>query len=108
MFQVMEKLGVPNFFINMIRLLFKDAFVVIKINNQVTEPFKLHQGVYQGFPLAPYLSIIVAKALYVTIKQVLRIGILEGIHLPRCNSQHIISQYVEDTSFTMRARESTI
>lgn len=38
MFQDMEQLGMPNFFINMIRLLLCDAFVSVKIINQVTKP----------------------------------------------------------------------
>ena len=33
MFKVMEKLGMPNSFINMISLLFQDASVSVKINN---------------------------------------------------------------------------
>lgn len=45
MFKVVEKLGMPNSFINMFRLLFQDASVSIQINNQVTNLFDLHRGV---------------------------------------------------------------
>ena len=33
---------------------------------------------------------------------------LEGITLPQDNSQHIISQYIDDTSFTVKAKETSV
>lgn len=37
-----------------------------------------------------------------------RIGHLKGIAIPHCNSQQIISQYVDDTSFIVKAHESSV
>jgi hypothetical protein len=68
MFQITEKLGMPNTFIHVIRMLFHDAMVPININNQTTTPFELHRGVRHGCPLAPYLFIITTEALKTTIK----------------------------------------
>lgn len=50
-FRIMERLGIPNPFINMIRLLLQDASISININNQVTILFDLHRGVSHGFIL---------------------------------------------------------
>lgn len=107
-FQVTEKLGMPRFFIHMIALLFQDVVVSININNQVAEPFELHRGVHQGCPLAPYLFIIVAKALNAPIKNAMRIGLVISILLPQSTSQQIICQYVDDTSFSARAEDSNV
>lgn len=38
----------------------------------------------------------------------MRIGNLKGIVLPQYNFQQIISQCVEDTSFMMRAKETSV
>lgn len=38
----------------------------------------------------------------------MRIGNLKSIVLPQCTSQQIISQYVGDTSFTVRAEETSV
>ena len=38
----------------------------------------------------------------------MRIGNLKGITQPQCNSQHIISQYADDTSFTVKAEETSV
>lgn len=92
----------------MIRLLFQDAFVSIDINNQVTEPFELHRGVRQEHHLPPYLCIITAKALNAAVINALRLGSLKGIVLTQSNSQQIISQYVDDTSFMVRAEENSV
>lgn len=92
----------------MIIMLFHDAHVSININNQVTKVFKLHRGVRQGYPLAPYLFIITAKALNATIKHARRFDNLKGITIHQCNSQQIISQYANDMSFTMKVEETTV
>ena len=91
----------------MIRLLFQDASISIDINKQVTKPFALHRAVRQGYPLPPYLCIIMEEALNAATKNALRLGNLKGIVLPQSNSQQTISQYVDDTSFTVRAEEAS-
>lgn len=67
----------PNPFIIMIRLLFQDKQSLdISVSNQVT--IELHRGVHEGYPLAPYLFIIVAKTLNDIVKNVVRVGQIEG------------------------------
>lgn len=108
MFQVMGKLGMSHSFITMIRVLFYDAMVSIYINNQATEPFELHRGVFHGCPLVPYLFIITVKALNATVKRKMRVYNLKGIGLLQCNSQQIINQYADDTFFTVRTDETSV
>ena len=69
----------PNSFINMIKLLFQDGqSLEMNVNNQVIEVVELHRGVHEGCPLAPYLFIIVAKTLHDVVKNVVRVGQIEG------------------------------
>jgi hypothetical protein len=42
-----------NSFIDMINCCQAFIIIYVNINNQVTEPFELHEGVLQGCPLAP-------------------------------------------------------
>lgn len=68
----------PNPFIIMIRLLFQDKQSLdISVSNQV-KAIELHRGVHEGYPLAPYLFIIVAKTLNDIVKNVVRVGQIEG------------------------------
>lgn len=76
----------PNSFINMIRLLFRDAIVSININKRVTKPFEVHRGIHHGCPLAPYLFVIIVEALNAAVKYITMIGHLKDIVLPQCNS----------------------
>ena len=77
-FQVMGKLGMPNTFLKMVRILFHDATNFVNINTRVTESFGLHKGVHQGCPLTPYLFIITAEALNATVKHAMGVGNLKG------------------------------
>lgn len=108
MLKVMEKLGMPYSFINMIKLLFQDATFLVNIKNQAIGSFVLHKGVCQGSPLASYIFIIFAKAFNATIKNMARIGLVKGIILPQSNSQQFINQYVDDMSFIFRAEEANV
>lgn len=108
MFLVMKKLGMPHSFTNTIRMLFQDVTVFVNINNQATKLFELHKGVQQGCMLASYLFILVVEALKIAIKKTVSIGRLKGIVLPWSNSQQIISQYLDDTSFIGRIEEYSV
>lgn len=108
MFQVIKKLGVPSLFIHMIRLLFQNVVVSVKINNQVTKPFAIRRDVRQGCPLAPYLFIIVVEPLNIAIKNAINTNLIKCIFLPQCNLQQIISQYVDYTLFTVTTDETTL
>lgn len=69
LFQVMEKLGIINPFLNTMRALFQVMAIYVNIKNQVIQPFGLHRGGHHGCPLVPYLFIIIAEALNVVVKK---------------------------------------
>jgi hypothetical protein len=108
MFQVMINIGMSSTYIKMIVMLFRDAIIFVNINNQVLEPFELYGGFCQGCPLTPDLFIIMTIFLNIEVKHAIKIGNLRSNTLLQGNSQQLISQYVDDTSFTVKAEETNI
>ncbi len=51
MFLALEKLGVALEFINLVRLLFKNAEAAVCLNGSITRSFRIKRGVRQGCPL---------------------------------------------------------
>ena len=72
MFKVMNKLRMPNSFINMITLLFQNVVVSINIYNQVVKLLGIHRNACQGCPLAPHMFIIVV------VKNAVRTSLLKA------------------------------
>jgi hypothetical protein len=56
--------------------------------------------------LAPYLFLLVGEALNSAVKTVEQAGELTNITLPENVGTQIISQYADDTDFTIRAEEA--
>jgi hypothetical protein len=97
----MSPLGIPDCFVEWIRLLFIRAKVTIHLNGQTTASFPIERGMYQGCPLAPYLFLFIGEALNIATKQAMELRNLKGIYLPHEVGQQIILQYVDDTNFTL-------
>jgi len=66
---------------------------------------QIHKGVKQGCPLAPYLFFIVGKIFNLMFKEVMKLSNVKRIWLLKSRSQQTLSQYVNDTTFTV-LRES--
>lgn len=59
-------------------------------------------------PFTPLFVIIVAEALNPAIENAIKTGLIKGIFFAQCNSQQIIIQYVDNTSFTMRGDKTSV
>jgi len=77
----MERLGMPQEFINLVSLLFKDAKVVMCFNRNIIPYFHLHKGVSQSYPLTLYLFLVVGDILNMMCKKAMKIGKVRGIKL---------------------------
>jgi hypothetical protein len=87
-------------------VLFQDALVCVKINGAHTKAFSIGRGVRQGCPLGPYLFLIVAEVMNAMIKTKVAARVIKGIKLHGGTRQHVIAQYVDDTSLTLLEEES--
>ena len=102
---VMERFGFPVEFLKMIKLLFLNVGACVSINGNLTKRFSISQGVRQGYPLAPYLFLIIGEVLSLCVKDEERADHIRGITLPGTVVPQIILQYADDSSFTLRGEE---
>lgn len=91
LFNTMQKMSISEKFISWVKLLFENALATINLNVSLGENFKIERGVMQGFPLAPYIFLIVGEALTHTMKRAVSTRRLKGIFLPGGKKQQSIS-----------------
>lgn len=107
LFRIVTRLGFPDEFLTMVRLLFVGASGQVNVNGKLSPAFDIERGVRQGCPLAPYLFFIVAEVLNTIFKRNAKLGLIRGIQLP-CDRQQILLQYADDTSLILRGEEEPV
>jgi len=55
LYTVMMKMGIPDSFIDLTKMLLQDASASVILNGKATASFPIQRGVRQGCPLAPWL-----------------------------------------------------
>lgn len=95
----MSKLGIPDPFILMVKMLLQDASASVLLNGQSTAQFLILCGVRQGCPLAPYLFLMIGEALNIAAKEEQRLGNIQGILLSDNDTRQLITQFADDTGF---------
>ncbi|GKB46064.1 arginine repressor C-terminal-like domain-containing protein [Tanacetum coccineum] len=75
------------------------ASILVIVNGSPTKEFRLERGLQQGDPLSPFLFLIVAKALKVTILKACDKGIYNGLSLVESGSNLSLLQYADDALF---------
>ena len=64
----LEFFGFPDELISMIKVLYTDTCSCVSNNGHLSDYFKLGRGVRQGFPLSPYLFVLIGQLLNLYIK----------------------------------------
>ena len=65
-------MGVSEVSMRWIKLLFIGSSAAVNLNGSAGECFNIERGVRQGYPIAPYLFLIVGEALTNTVKKLSR------------------------------------
>jgi hypothetical protein len=63
MIKVLERLGIQDQYLNMIKAIYSKPVANIKVNGEKLEAIPLKSGTRQGCPLSPYLCNIVLEVL---------------------------------------------
>jgi hypothetical protein len=79
LFGALSKFSFPEEFVDMTKMLFKDASATVKVNGSQTRSFGIKRGMRQGYPMAPYLFLVVAEVLNAMVKEVVNSGMVKGI-----------------------------
>jgi hypothetical protein len=108
LFAIMRKVGIPEGFVAMEQLLFRDTSATVSFNGELMPSFPIQRGVRQGCPLAPYLFLLVAEWLHSATRDAVATGALSGILLPDGVTQQTLLQYANDTSFSLQAEEGNL
>ncbi|GJV44440.1 putative RNA-directed DNA polymerase [Tanacetum coccineum] len=95
----MRQMGFDSKWRNWIASCLSSASISILINGSPTKEFKLEKGLRQSDPLSPFLFLIVAKALQVSILEACNKGFYKGLFLADNNTNISLLQYADDTLF---------
>ncbi|GJU68923.1 putative RNA-directed DNA polymerase [Tanacetum coccineum] len=75
------------------------ASISVIVNGSPTKEFRSERGIRQGDPLSPFLFLIVAEALQVTILEACEKGVYSGLRLVESGSNLSLLQYADDALF---------
>ncbi|GKA26341.1 putative RNA-directed DNA polymerase [Tanacetum coccineum] len=75
----------------------KSATVSVLVNGSLTLEFKMERGIRQGDPLSPFLYLIAAEGLNITIREAVSNGIFKGVSVGRDETPISHLQYADDT-----------
>ncbi len=68
-------------FISFVKVLFQNVQVMVCLNRAIIKYFKLKRKIKQGFPLVPYLFILMGEVFNFMVKDAMKVGEIERISL---------------------------
>jgi hypothetical protein len=98
LFNTMERLGMLQELVNLVSVLIKDVKATMGVNGNITPYFHVHKGVRQGWPLAPYIFLIMGEILNMMFNGVMKIGKVRGIKMFNSKGQQTFLEYLDDTT----------
>ena len=101
-------MNISEVFIEWVKILFDNTSAAVNFNGNPSGNFRIEMRGKQGYPLAPYLFLIVGEILTHVIKKAVAEGRLKGVYLPGGKKQQSISQYVDDSSFMVRGTKEDV
>jgi len=102
MFEVLRRLGLPEGFIEMVKVLYSNPESCLNVNGELTPFILIMRGVRQGCPLSLLLYILVAEALGLAIKSCPEI---KGFKMPGYDPIPVL-QYADDTNLIVQNIDS--
>lgn len=91
LYEVLERFGLDNNFIQWVRLLYSAPMASVLTNDTLSPSFSLQRGTRQGCPLSPLLFAIAIEPLALWLRSEIR---FEG--LTRSDTLHKVSLYADD------------
>ncbi|GJT69456.1 RNA-directed DNA polymerase, eukaryota [Tanacetum coccineum] len=95
---VLHSFGFGSKWRSWIRGCLNSGMASILVNGSLASEFQFHRGLKQGYPLAPYLFILVMESLHLSVTRVIEAGIFTGVRIdPSTMISHLF--YADDVVF---------
>ena len=91
LWKLMERFGLSPGFIAMIKVMYEDAESVLKINGELSRPFKVCRGIRQGCSMSGMLYAISIEPLLHKIR-----SCISGVVVPMVETRYVLSAYADD------------
>lgn len=108
LFQMMDRMGFGQRWIQWISQCLKTASVSVLINGSPTKEFHMSRGLRQGDSLSPFLFLIVAEGLHLLVEEAKRKNLLSGILVGNSGLSVSHLQYADDTILLAPASLSNV
>ena len=95
LFSTMKAMGIGDFFISCVKLLYKNAEGLVKVCRSLSAPFPFRKGIRQGCPMSGLLYSIAIEPFLHLSRQNLRDS---GFTLPNTGTKVSVSAYADDIS----------
>lgn len=96
LFTVLHKMGFDPSFITMIAACITGPWISPLVNGRPCAAFQSSRGLRQGFPLSPYLFILMAESFSQTLDYNWRVGLITGIKIENGTKNINHSQFADD------------
>jgi hypothetical protein len=100
--EVLNHMGFPPKFCNIIQNLYSHAETVVMIDGEISAPFIVKRGVRQGDPLSCLLFNLAIEPLACLIRN----SNLKGIRIPGTDQDLVVSLFADDTSVYLSSADS--
>jgi len=108
LFDMLQRLGFHCKWITWIKGCLASATVSVLVNGSPTEEFCPSRGLRQGYPLAPFLFIVVAEGLAGLVRQAAKANLYKGLNIGRKEVEINILQFADDTLFLCKDSYSNV
>ncbi len=101
LWRVLEKFGIPESLIKMLKSLYAHAETSIMINGILSRTYRVYRGVRQGDPLSCLLFDLAIEPLSAMIRK----SDIEGFDIPRCGETLKAVLFADDTTVYLSSRD---
>ena len=102
LWRVLEKFAFPREFIDMVKVLYKNAPMSVIVNGVISSPFHVTRGVRQGDPMSCILFDLGIEPLAASIRS----SDIRGINVPNLNESIVASLFADDTTVILTEHDS--
>ncbi len=101
LWRVLQRFGIPDTFINIVKSLYENAETSIMVNGVLSRAYRVYRGVRQGDPLSCLLFDLAIEPLSAMIRG----SDIEGFTIPRCDEVLKAVLFADDTTVYLSSRD---